>query len=220
MPRSDVLDQRTLNRIFLERQLLLKRSTLSVPNAIEHLVGLQAQSPGAPYVGLWTRLQGFRPEQLSRLIETRKAVRIALMRSTIHLVTARDCVALRPVMRVAVERSLGNYRKQLAGVDRDSLLETARTLFASRSLTHAELGDELAKRWRQRDAHALAMAVRCWLPLVQVPPRGVWRASGRAAHTTAERWLGSDIAGDAPPDDVILRYLRAFGPASVRDMQS
>ena len=217
---ADILSRRVLNRSFLARQFLLERDATSPAKAIEHLVGLQAQSPSAPYFGLRARLLDFEPEGLSRLVEDRKVVRIALMRSTIHLVTARDCIALRPVFQTAVERPISNYRKQIEGVDRDALLAHATRLLEHRPLTGIELERELAKKWRKRDPHALAMAVRCWAPLVQVPPRALWRQSGPAAHTTVDAWLGKPLATSHRPDRALLRYLRSFGPASVQDFQT
>src|SRR5690349_12249402 len=104
-----MLTVRALNRALLARQFLLRRAALAAADAIEHLVGMQAQQPDPPYVGLWTRLTGFRVEELAKLIEDRSAVRIALMRGTIHLVTARDARTLRPLTQPVLRRNLDGY---------------------------------------------------------------------------------------------------------------
>jgi hypothetical protein len=103
---EEVLTRRALNRALLERQQLLRRRKMSVAKAVEHLVGMQAQQPNDPYIGLWTRLEGFRPEALARLISSRKAVRATLMRATMHLVTAPDYLALYPVVRASHVRTV------------------------------------------------------------------------------------------------------------------
>ncbi|GIH24197.1 hypothetical protein Aph01nite_25070 [Acrocarpospora phusangensis] len=216
-----VLTLRELNRATLARQSLLSRSRMSVVEALEHLVGLQAQTPHSWYVGLWTRLAGFEAEDAAKLLAGREAVRIALMRSTIHFVTARDAVWLRPLVQPVIERSTnGAFGKDLKGVDREALTADGRELVDSAPRTPAELGKLLAERWPGRDPLALSQAIRMWLPLVQVPPRGVWGRSGATAHTTTDAWLGRPLATDATPDELVLRYLAAFGPASVRDMQT
>ena len=95
----DRLSLRALNRATLERQLLLRRAALAPRQAVEHLAGLQAQAPLAPYVGLWTRLAGFGHQELKDLLTERAVVRAHLMRNTVHLLTAEDFVSFRPLFQ-------------------------------------------------------------------------------------------------------------------------
>ncbi len=218
-----VLGVRALNRAFLERQLLLRRQNLPAAEAIQRLVGMQAQAPDPPYVGLWTRLEGFLPDELARLILDRRAVRVALMRNTVHLVSDRDCLKLRPLVQPVIDRGLYANRADregLEGVDIEALSVAGRALLEERPRTAKELGVLLQERWPERDPATLARAVRHLVPLVQVPPRGVWGKSGWTTHTTAEAWLGRPLDPDPSPDEMVVRYLGAFGPASVRDVQS
>jgi hypothetical protein len=150
--RGDRLSVRALNRATLDRQLLLGRARLSAARAIERLAGMQAQIPTAPYIGLWSRLDGFHADELASLISSRRAVRIVLMRCTIHLVTARDAVALAPLMQPVVERAVkGTFGRRLTGVDRAALAASGRALLSERTRTLADLGLALRKRWRGRD---------------------------------------------------------------------
>jgi hypothetical protein len=216
------LGVRALNRALLDRQSLLHRRKLSVTAMVERLVGLQAQAPVPPYYGLWSRLTDFRPEQLSGLLESRAVVRIVLMRGTIHLVSAADCLFLRPLVQPALTRSLGSsaYSAQLAGLDPVELADEGRALLTAQPMSPAELGAAMTRRWPDRDPLALANAVRTHVPLVQVPPRGLWGRSGAARHAPATEWLGEPLLDAPSVERLVLRYLAAFGPASVADVQA
>ena len=182
---------------------------------------MQAQIPNSPYIGLWSRLAVFRTDDLARLITKRRVVRLVLMRGTIHLVTARDCLALRPLMQPILERALkGNFSRQLAGMSIRAIAAAGRALLETEPRTGAALGGLLQKRWPDRDARSLAYAVQYLEPLVQVPPRGVWGASGQATWTTVEAWLDDRLASKTSPDRMVMRYLAAFGPATVADMRA
>jgi hypothetical protein len=218
---ADRLSVRALNRATLSRQLLLAREPRPVLDAVEHLIGLQAQVPLDPYTGLWSRLEGFRPETLARLIEERAAVRTVVMRGTIHLVSADDCLLLRPLMQPVLDVELARHRDHapaLRGVDLEPVLEVARHALAARPLSGPELRAVLAERFPEQDAAALAFACRCLLPIVQVPPRGVWGRTGQVTVTTAESWLGRPLSARPSLERVVHRYLAAFGPASVADV--
>jgi hypothetical protein len=218
-PEGAVLGPRALNRALLERQLLLRRTQLPAADALRHLVGLQAQSPNAPYVALWTRLEDFDPDELASLVVTRRAVRISLMRWTLHLVTARDCLALRPVMQPVMERRVHTGR-ELHDVDLDRLVEVGRAMVERAPCTQGDAGRALAMQWPGHEPRVLANALSALTPLVHIPPRGIWGRNGRAEQTTAQRWLGRPLDRSAVPDELILRYLGAFGPATVADIRT
>ena len=217
------LDRRALNRALLARQKLLARAPLSIPSAIETLCGLQAQAPQAPYVALWSRLITFSPDELGAMIEQRRAVRLALFRGTLHLVTARDCRQLRPLLQPVLENlfQVGSpFGKRLAGVDLAAVVGAGRALIEELPRSNAQLRKLLGARWAKRDPEALAYAVQYLLPAVQVPPRGVWGQSGEARFTTAESWLGQPLAPRPSPPKLVRRYLAAFGPATPADIHA
>ena len=221
----DRLSLRALNRATLERQLLLRRAGLTAGAAVRHLAGLQAQAPLAPYVGLWTRLAGFRPQHLKDLLTERSVVRAHLMRNTVHLVDAQTFVSFRPLVQPLMERGLaGTFGRNLKGVDLAELAAAAAALLGETALTRAELGRRLAPRWPDHDPASLAYAATHLLHLVQVPPRGLWGEYGQATFFLAAAWLGG-LSAD-PPDparavgQLVVRYLAAYGPASVSDIQA
>jgi hypothetical protein len=218
---DEVLTQRALNRATLARQLLLERAALTPLDTVEHLVGMQAQVPHNPYTGLWSRLEGFRPESLSELLEHREVVRTTVMRATIHLVTAADCLTLRPLLQPVLDAEIRRhpeYSPALAGVKLEPVLDFARQVVTERPRTGPELRALFAERFPKQDAAALTYACRCYLPFVQVPPRGLWRRSSQVTLTTAESWLGRPLAAKPSQDELVLRYLGAFGPAAVADV--
>jgi Winged helix DNA-binding domain len=216
-----VLTLRELNRATLARQMLLERQAMSALQAVENLAGLQAQVASPPYVGLWTRLRDFRREELTRLMEERRVVRATLMRATLHLMTAEDYLLLRPPLQPALTRSMNSIAgKRLEGLDVSRLVAASRDFFEEEPRTFADLRPLLSELEPDRDPSALAYAVRTHLPLVQVPSGGAWGYSGKAPFTTAERWLGRPLSGSEEPRDLILAYLAAFGPATVRDIQT
>ncbi|MGW2342254.1 winged helix DNA-binding domain-containing protein [Streptomyces sp. NPDC001661] len=213
------LTARALGRATLERQLLLDRSPLSAEDAVHRLLGLQAQEVRPPYLALASRLADFTPAALSTALEQRRVARLVTMRSTIHLHTADDCMALRPLVQAARDRELRMFRKGLVGVDLDRLTDLTRRYVEEEPRTPKEIRELLLKHWPDADPQALTIAARGRLPLVQVTPRGLWRRSGGVRLTTAEQWFDRPTEQAPAPDDTILRYLGAFGPASVKDFQ-
>jgi Winged helix DNA-binding domain len=221
LSNQPVLGRLSLNRALLARQMLLRREPLAAGDAVERLLGLQAQAPLPPYYGLWSRVEGFDPDELGRLLTDRDAVRLTLMRGTVHLVTVRDALLLRPLVQAAIVRGHnGAFGRRMGGADPAEIAAATRELLARGPLTARELGRALVERGIGADAEALGSAARVHVPLVQVPPRGVWGSSGQARYATLEAWTGRGPERDPAVDVVVRRYLAAFGPASVMDMQS
>ena len=174
------------------------------------------------YTALWSRLERFEPKRLAKLLEERQVVRIAVMRATIHLVSAEDCLVLRPLScnrcSTPSSRATASTDTWLASSTSSQCSRLPEPLLADRPRTGPELRAALAEAFPDDDATALAYACRNHLALVQVPPRGIWGLTAQVASTTAEAWLGLPLATSASLDHVVLRYLAAFGPASVADV--
>jgi DNA glycosylase AlkZ-like len=155
------------------------------------------------------------------MLTDREAVRLTLMRGTVHLVTVADALLLRPLMQiVAVRGHNGAFKRRMGGADVHELAAAVPELLAAAPLTGRELGRALVARGIGDDAEAIGNAARVHVPLVQLPPRGVWGAGGQARYATLEAWTGRDVDDQPSIDSVVLRYLGAFGPASVMDMQN
>jgi hypothetical protein len=216
----DVIGERALNRALLARQGLLERVEVPVLEIVDRLVGLQAQAPAPPYFGLWSRIAGFDRDELGRLLSDRELVRIKLMRGTVHLVAPADAAWLRPLVAVVIERGHhGAFGRRMGGADTQLLGRTVGELLAERPLSGRELARELVARGIGDDVEAIANAALTYAPLVQVPPRGVWGSGGQARYATLAAWSGRELAAQPSVDELVLRYLRGFGPASVMDAQ-
>ncbi len=215
-----VLSRRALNRATLARQMLLARRKATVVQAIGKLAGLQAQAPNPPYIGLWSRLEGFRRAQLTDALKQRRIVRMSTLRATLHLMTASDAQAWRPLLEPVHQRGLsGLHARALEGVDRAAVVTAGRALLGDGPLTGTALGQALAARWKDHAPASLAALIRNNVPLVHLPPAGSWNAHQNALLQPLGDWLGDATAGiaTATQDDLLLRYLAAFGPATLAD---
>ena len=190
-------------------------------DVVRHLVGMQAQEPIDPYVGLWSRIADFEPLTLSDAIEDRRLVRMGSFRTTLHLLTTEDALAIGPLTAGVHRRTFGNtpFAKNLVGLDEAAVLAAAREALQASPMSPGDLGRHLATRWPERDPASLAYLARYSMSLVQVPPRGLWRRTSRTVNTTLEAWTGR-VPVATTVDDLVLRYLRAFGPASAADIRT
>ncbi|MEU1365219.1 winged helix DNA-binding domain-containing protein [Streptomyces sp. NPDC005803] len=224
-----VLGPRALNRATLARQLLLDRADVPALDAVAHLGGLQAQEPQEPFVGLWSRLRSFDPASLSDLLTQRLLVRTHLMRRTVHLVTSEDALAWRARHDAMLrQRVRGTYRRELEGVDLEELAAAGRAVMSDgepRSM--AQLARELADRWPAPGPRALGeMLVAALVPMVQLPPRGLWRTKGGVRNLPMASWLSREIdppatdGADPVGETLVRRYLAAFGPAASADLRA
>jgi hypothetical protein len=216
------LSARALNRALLARQMLLERDERSVADAVRDLYGLQAQAPWSPYTALWSRLAGFDPHELGAMLTDRRAVRIVVMRGTVHLLTADDALALRALHAEYLARNLrtSQWQSGLVGLDLTEVASAGRAFVEEEPRPFGQLGRLLAERWSDHDPATLSQVTRVGVPLVQVPPRAVWGRSGQVTVTSLEHWVGRPLDDAATLDDMVVRYLAVYGPASVMDVQA
>ncbi|HEY0937795.1 MAG TPA: winged helix DNA-binding domain-containing protein, partial [Trebonia sp.] len=205
------------------RQHLLARTGAPLLDTVARLGGLQAQEPQEPFIGLWSRMNAFDPAELSRLLEQRALVRLHLMRRTVHLVTASDARNWRPRHHALLrQKILGAYRRELSGVDLDTLTAQAEALMADgRPRSLGGIGRELAGHWPATAPRVLGEAVVAALvPTVQLPPRGTWHSTAGARYLPLASWVPDAAPAGRPDADLIRRYLRAFGPAAGADLRA
>lgn len=214
-----MLSLRDLNRTLLLRQHLLERTSMPALEMVRHLVGLQAQENLPPYLSLAARLRDFDPLELSGALERGDAVRLLTMRGTIHVLVPDDALSLRAWVQPALDQqSRSNQMNRPARhVDVDELVAAARRHLEAGPLPVKQLGERLATDFPGVPAAALAHVARERVPMVQVPPRGLWRRSGGVVYQTVESHLGG-ASTDLDIPGLVRRYLRAFGPATAADM--
>jgi hypothetical protein len=216
-----MLDRRALGRATLHRQLLLTRHDMTAHTAVEHLVAMQSQLVNPPYLGLWSRLHSFELSGLTELMEKRQIVRCCLLRATLHVVSAEDFLWLRPVLQPALERAQrGFFRRDTEGMDMVEFTEFTTELLEEAPRTNVELREAFAQRYPDRNATSLMHSVQFFVPTVYVPPGGTWGKGGSVPMTTARSWLGKPLGQQQDPGPLVLRYLAAFGPATLKDIQA
>ena len=219
---TETLTLRALNRATLARQMLLAREETTVAEATARLCGLQAQDPKPPFLGLWTRIQGFQAEDLHSALHKREVVRATMMRGTLHLMSGADYLSLRSPLQPVLDAGLKALGTRAKGLKVEEVLPVAHALFQESPRTFTEIRSLLQAEFPDVNERALGFAVRMGLPLVMVPTQDRWGFPRNAAFTLAETWLEAAPSPDTPAavEELVLRYLAAFGPASAADAQA
>ncbi len=220
---SNILTLRQINRATLARQMLLARESITPIKAIEQLAGMQAQQPRPPFIGLWTRLENFQRDDLSKLLHQHKVVRVTAMRGTLHLMSASDYLTLRPAIQPALTKGMhAILRERAVELDLEALHRTASDFFGTGSASFDALRKHFKAQDTDSDERAMAYAIRMHLPLVQVPTTdAAWAFPAAADFAMAEAWIGKKMtAGEASAHALVCRYLAAFGPATPADAQA
>lgn len=214
------LTLRQLNRATLARQLLLARQKTPLPNAVARLLGVQAQMPKPPFVGLWSRVSRTTRARVAALLLDRTLVRATMMRGTLHVMTAADYLTHRAAMQAGFDHGMKSILGvRLAGIDIDRIVGIAETFFAT-PRTFDEARRHLHALHPTLDERAMGYAVRLRLPLVQVPTSdAAWAYPAAATFVSATGWLGRAPTASSSPDALVRRYLEGYGPATITDAQ-
>jgi len=217
-----VLTLRQLNRATLARQMLLERAEIGIVEAVRLLIGLQGQVSEGPYQALWSRLRDFRHADLTALIVDRTLVRGTSLRATLHLHTVDDLVGLRPLVQPALERTWqGAFGKRRFGANDVAAVHKAGVRLLDKGpMTGGALGKALQAKFPSGDALSKSILVQVKEILVQIPPTRIWGSGHAPVQTRIENWVPPPHRRALVLDDLVVRYLEAFGPASVLDMQA
>jgi hypothetical protein len=213
------LTPRDLNRTLLHRQHLLSRTSRSVGDLVDHLIGLQAQDNLPPYLSLAARLETFDPYDVTAGLESRELVRLLTMRGTIHLLGADDALTLRQWTQLCQdrERKHSENTRPALHLDTGEVNSAISEVLADGPLPGKTLGEALTAYFPDVPGTALVNLARVNLPLAQLPPRGCWKASGGVVYQRVDRWVGRPLL-EPDVEELVRRYLRAFGPGTAADV--
>jgi hypothetical protein len=213
-----LLTQGELNRALLARQLLLERARLPIPRALERIGGIQNQYAPNAYIRLWSCLEGFRREDLTRALARRTAVQGTLMRDTIHVVSRRDYPLFAAGIRVSGQEWWRRVNKVPADADMRAFARRARRFLRGSARSRTEIEEFLRANEFPR---ASIWGFSHWLDLIRVPPSGTWEQRRAHSFALAEEWVGElDATEEDGIEHLVRRYLGGFGPASKNDIGS
>ncbi|MFF1614700.1 winged helix DNA-binding domain-containing protein [Amycolatopsis sp. NPDC058278] len=214
-----VLSSDALNRALLQRQFLLTRTGDTPLAVLGRLVAMQAQEPNWPFVGLWSRIRDFDQAGLTTLLESRRVVRSGLLRSTQHLAAAGDFRRFRPLLQPVLDRTAGAayFSRATAGLDTAELVAAGRRILGGQAMPRAELARRLAERYPGRDGRILAGLVELRTAVVHDPATAGWGAWGTRSSVSV---TAVETGAPASARELVRRYLAAFGPAGVQDVQA
>lgn len=217
---SQPLTDRQLNRATLARQMLLERSDMGIVEAVEWLLGLQAQQTHDPYIGLWSRLNGFTHDALTALIVDKHLARATTMRGTLHLHSARDLIGMRQLIQPVLERMWqSNFRRRFGDNDQQKVLAAAIEVVDREPMTSGQIGKALADKFPTAEPLSMTVLLQVRETMVQVPPTRIWGSGHSPLLVRAPKYL-PPTTGTLDLTTLVRRYLAAYGPASVNDMQS
>jgi hypothetical protein len=210
------LSDRQLNRALLARQFLLERSALSLVETIERVGGLQTQYAPSGYIGLWSRLRNFERDALTSALERRQVIQGTLLRSTIHMVSARDYPLFLAAVKQARQEWWRRVRKEFGAIDMRAAVAAFREHLSQGPRRATELKELLASHGYPPLAwNGMAL----WVDMVRVPPSGTWDQRRADLYALADTWVGATPATEAAGlEHVVRRYLGGFGPATVREI--
>ncbi|WP_026918521.1 winged helix DNA-binding domain-containing protein [Gordonia shandongensis] len=222
---TDTISLEQWNRTVLQRQHLIDRVDEDAIEVIDRCVGLQAQDPQAVFYALASRIVDFDPADLDDLLTSREVVRMALLRGTLFVMDGLDARWMRALLAPVLAAGTRSHARHLAAAQPDEVAEIGARIVtdAAEPITVAALRKGLARHWPDEPPTAMAAVVRGLVPLVQTPPRGLWRRSGTPRYALLDDWIGPGdpaVTGDDAVRDLIKMYLRGYGPASVSGVQA